>query len=238
MSSSTAKTFLFAGILCLSCSLLLTAAATGLKGFQERNIAVDKHKNILEAVGAIGPDSRPSAEEIETLYKETIRTLWVDSAGRVVSGDERSESDLPLYVYEKTGHLLAYVVPIDTRGLWGPIHGYLALDADGSTVRGFTVYQHQETPGLGGEIEKQWFEKEFQGKKIVNQQGKFVSVKIAKGQVDEVVPSGERENYVDGISGATMTGKFLSEGLADILAEYEPVAVRFRKHEPLRALKP
>jgi Na+-transporting NADH:ubiquinone oxidoreductase subunit C len=238
MSSSTAKTFLFAGLLCLSCSLLLTAAATGLKGLQERNVAIDRHKNILAAVGAIDSGSRPSTEEIETLYKETIRTLWVDSAGRVVSGDERSESDLPLYVYEKSGTLSAYVVPIDTRGLWGPIHGYLALDADGSTVRGFTVYQHQETPGLGGEIEKQWFQKEFQGKKIVNEQGEFVSVAVAKGQVNEVVPPRKRENYVDGISGATMTGKFLSEGLADILAEYEPVAVRFRKHEPIKVLKP
>ena len=234
MSSNTAKTFLFAGLLCLSCSLLLTAAATGLKGFQERNIAVDKHKNILEAVGAIGSDGRPSDEEIEALYKKTIRTLWVDPAGRIVADTERRTSDLPLYVYEKSDAVSAYVVPIDTRGLWGPIYGYLALEADGSTVRGFTVYQHQETPGLGGEIEKQWFQKNFQGKKIIDQQGDFVSVSVAKGQVDEVVPSGRREHYVDGISGATMTGKFLSEGLADILAAYEPVSVRFRKNDPIQ----
>ena len=107
------------------------------------------------------------------------------------------------------------------------------MDADGSTVRGFTVYQHQETPGLGGEIEKKWFQKNFQGKKIVNEQGEFVSVSVAKGQVEEVVPSGKKEHYVDGISGATMTGKFLSEGLADILAVYEPVSVRFRKNDPI-----
>jgi Na+-transporting NADH:ubiquinone oxidoreductase subunit C len=225
-------------VLCLVCSLLLTAAATGLKRFQERNVAVDRHKNILLAVGALAEDAPPTAREVEALYKETIRTLWVDSAGRVVSGDERSQSDLPLYVYETGGKVAAYVVPIDTRGLWGPIHGYLAVDADGSTVRGFTVYQHQETPGLGGEIEKAWFQKNFKGKKIVDQEGDFVSVKVAKGQVDEVVPSGRRENYVDGISGATMTGKFLSEGLADILAEYEPVAVRFRKHEPIKGFQP
>ncbi len=236
--SNAARTFVFAGVLCLVCSLLLTAAATGLKRFQERNVAVDRHKNILLAVGALAEGARPAAEEIESLYRETIRTMWVDSAGRVVPQSERSRSDLPLYVYETGGRLTAYVIPINTRGLWGPIHGYLAVDADGSTVRGFTVYQHQETPGLGGEIEKQWFQKEFQGKKIVNQQGEFVSVKVAKGSVDEVVPSGKRANYVDGISGATMTGKFLSEGLADILAEYEPVAVRFRKNEPIKGLEP
>jgi Na+-transporting NADH:ubiquinone oxidoreductase subunit C len=35
---------------------------------------------------------------------------------------------------------------------------------------------------------------------------------------------------VDGISGATLTGKFLSEGLKDILLDYEPVSVQFRQN--------
>jgi Na+-transporting NADH:ubiquinone oxidoreductase subunit C len=37
---------------------------------------------------------------------------------------------------------------------------------------------------------------------------------------------------VDGISGATLTGRFLSEGLHDLLRAYEPVAVQFRRYEP------
>jgi Na+-transporting NADH:ubiquinone oxidoreductase subunit C len=39
-------------------------------------------------------------------------------------------------------------------------------------------------------------------------------------------------NYVDGISGATMTGKFLTSGLKEILQEYEPVAIQFRHKNP------
>ncbi|MCF8052095.1 MAG: FMN-binding protein [Desulfobacterales bacterium] len=230
--SNAARTFIFAGLLCLVCSLLLTAAATGLKSFQERNVEVDRQKNILRAVGAVDPESRATPEEIESIYEKKIRRIWVDSAGRIVSEAERSKSDLPLYVYQEADRILAYVVPINTRGLWGPIHGYLAIEDDGSTIRGFAVYQHQETPGLGGEIEKRWFQENFKGKKIVNQNGKFVSVAVAKGEVKEVVPPEKRRNYVDGISGATMTGKFLSEGLADILAEYEPVSVCFRKNSP------
>jgi Na+-transporting NADH:ubiquinone oxidoreductase subunit C len=228
--SSAVKTFVFAGVLCLVCSLLLTAAATGLKQIQERNVAVDRHRNILRAVGALDPESRPAPEQIESLYEEKIRRLWVDSAGKIVSGAARSASDLPLYVYEEDDAVLAYVVPINTRGLWGPIHGYLAIEDDGTTIRGFTVYKHQETPGLGGEIEKRWFQENFEGKKIVDQGGDFVSVAVAKGDVQEVVPSAKQKHYVDGISGATMTGRFLSEGLADILADYEPVAVRFRQN--------
>jgi len=230
--SNAARTFVFAGLLCLVCSLLLTAAATGLKTYQERNVEVDRQKNILMAVGAVKEDGRPSAERIQTLYAETIRRVFVDSAGRIVSESEQAASDLPLYVYEKGGKISSYVVPIDSRGLWGPIHGYMALEADGSTIRGFTVYQHQETPGLGGEIEKDWFQENFVGKKIVDRSGDFVSVSVAKGDVEEVVPAEKRSHYVDGISGATMTGKFLSEGLADTLADYEPVSIQFRKNSP------
>ena len=230
--SNAARTFVFAGLLCLVCSLLLTAAATGLKTYQERNVEVDRQKNILLAVGAVEEDGRPSAEQIQALYQEAIRRVWIDSAGRIVSESERTASDLPLYIYEKGGMISAYVVPIDTRGLWGPIYGYMALEADGSTIRGFTVYQHQETPGLGGEIEKEWFQENFVGKKIVDRSGDFVSVSVAKGDVEEVVPEEKRAHYVDEGSGATMTGRFLSEGLADTLADYEPVSIQFRKNSP------
>ena len=122
----------------------------------------------------------------------------------------------------------AYILPIDTRGLWGKIKGYLAVAEDGATITGFTVFSHAETPGLGGEIEKRWFQKNFIGKKIVDRAGQFVSISVAKGKVGETVPEDRRANTVDGISGATLTGKFLTAGLKSILSDYEPVSVRFR----------
>ena len=42
------------------------------------------------------------------------------------------------------------------------------------------------------------------------------------------MPDDRRVNMVDGISGATLTGKYLTTGLKDILLEYEPVSLRFR----------
>ncbi len=223
------KTIVFAFVLCLVCSLLLTAAATGLKKRQVQNVLVDRHRNILMAVGLIGDNQHPAARSIEELYRAKIKELWVDSAGAIVPPDRRGPADLPLYVYYEGKSIEAYVVPIDTRGLWGQINGYLAIDKDGSTIRGFTVYHHSETPGLGGEIERSWFRKKFVGKKITDQQGRFVSIAIAKGSVEQVVPEAHRINYVDGISGATMTGRFLTSGFKDILRNYEPVAVRFRQ---------
>ena len=66
-------------------------------------------------------------------------------------------------------------------------------------------------------------------KKIVNTAGDFVSVAVAKGAVKDQVAPDRRANYVDGISGATLTGRYLSRGLETILREYEPVSVKFRK---------
>lgn len=229
--SGNLKSVIFAIVLCVVCSVLLTAGSTGLKSYQQRNIAVDRHKNILLALGIINDARSTDSVRIEELYRNNVENLWVDHHGRIIPAEQHTAGDLPLYTYIKDNAVQTYAVPVDTRGLWGAIHGYLAIENDGVTIRGFTVYKHSETPGLGGEIESRWFRKNFQGKKITDQQGRFVSIGIAKGKVAEVIPKSEQSNYVDGISGATMTGKFLSAGLKEILQDYEPVAVNFRHHE-------
>ena len=225
------KSIVFAALLCVVCSVLLTAASTGLKPLQQRNIAVDRHKNILRAFGVIQEGEAADARRVESLYGQYVQSRWVEADGTLLTEARRTATALPLYIYVKDGAVRAYAVPIDTRGLWGAIHGYLAVDNDGTTIRGFTVYQHQETPGLGGEIESRWFRKNFKGKKLTDQNGAFVSISVAKGKARDVVPAVKQPNYVDGISGATLTGKYLTLGLKQILREYEPVAVEFRHRE-------
>ena len=229
--SGSLKSLLYAAVLCIVCSLLLTAASSGLQPFQERNVLLDRQRNILAAAGLVAEGKRMSAADIEALYGRHIRPLRVDAAGRVLFDPEPSRESLPLYLVIIDGDRVeGYIVPIDAKGLWGPINAYLAFDDDGATVKGFTVYRHAETPGLGGEIEKKWFRDNWVGKKIVTRQGKFVSVGVAKGRVEEMMPADKREHYVDGISGATQTGKYLAAGIRDTLSQYEPVAVKFRKN--------
>jgi Na+-transporting NADH:ubiquinone oxidoreductase subunit C len=229
--SKNAKSIVFALVLCLVCSLLLTAASSGLRSYHQKNIATDMHKNILKSVGLIDDDMRLTAAEIETLYQETIRSVWVDETGMIISEKDRTPQSLPIYLFIRKSDIESYIIPIESRGLWGKIYGYLAVADDGSTVRGFTVYQHSETPGLGGEIEKRWFQKNFEGKQITDHQGGLVSVSVAKGAVKDIPSSDQQAHYVDGISGATLTGKFLTSGIKDVLTQYEPVSVRFRKNE-------
>jgi Na+-transporting NADH:ubiquinone oxidoreductase subunit C len=232
--SDSVKTILFATVLCLVCSLLLTTAATGLKVYQRENALVDRQKNILKAVGAVDPAQRYSGDAIKSLYRDHIKCVSVDEKGEVLSADTRAQQTIPLYLYLEGDQTQAYILPVNSRGLWGRIYGYLALETDGSTIAGFSVYKHSETPGLGGEIENQWFERNFVGKRIVDAQGDFVSIKIAKGAVADAVRKDLQPNYVDGISGATMTGKFLTQGLKDVLQTYEPVSIHFRNQGMLK----
>jgi len=233
--SERLKTIGFALALCLVCSILLTAAATRLKPLQAQNMQLDRKKNILLAISLMDASKTYDAAEINRLYDETIFQYAVDASGAIVDVSDKTRKPgddlLPIYlaVDREKNTIRSYIIPIDTQGLWGKIYGYLALKDDGSTIEGFTVYKHSETPGLGGEIENRWFQKNFVGKKIVDQNNHFVSVSVAKGIASDQVPDTKLPNFVDGISGATLTGQYLTKGLREILSEYEPASIRFRQ---------
>jgi len=229
--SNYIRSILFAAVLSMVCGSLLTLASTGLKEYQLKNIELDKNKNILKSVGLLNGEDAVSQETVEQLYSENIGQIWINVDGKIVPEHRKGKNDLQVYLFSQQGKIQAYIIPIHSRGLWGKISGYMAIKNDGATISGFTVYSHQETPGLGGEVEKKWFQKNFQGKKILDDQGNFVAIAIAKGSVKERIPESRQKNFVDGISGASMTGKFLSAGLRQTLTQYEPFSERFRKNE-------
>ena len=228
--SDTLKSIWFAAITALISSLLLTGASSGLKTYRLRNQSIDNQKNLLKSVGLIPKEVDYSGQEIEKLYRENIKSYRADASGRLATENAAEDKRRPLFLYVKNNAIQAYILPLHSRGLWGKIEGYLAVENDGRTVAGFSVFSHSETPGLGGEIETAWFQNNFRGKKIVDRDGRFVSIAIAKGVVAERVPPDSRANFVDGISGATLTGRFLSEGLRDTLLAYEDVSANFRNN--------
>lgn len=234
--NSKAHVIVFALVLSVVCSLLITAAATGLKDRQQENMDLDKKINLLRAAGLLDTGQKSGKQAINTLYDECIEEVVVDGQGRIMEAGK--PDGMHLYFVHARGlkndhnikDLAGYIVPINTRGLWGKIQGYLAFENDGQTVSGFSVFSHSETPGLGGEIESAWFQKNFKGKKILNSQDKFVSIGIAKGKAGDL-PKEEQENFVDGISGATLTGRYLSEGIKNTLMKYEGLSVAFRQKQ-------
>ena len=162
--SDNLTSIVFVLVTALVCSLLLTGFSTGLMVPKQRNIQTDRQKNILEAVGLLTREQTADWQAIERLYAEHIRCGRVDRNGQVMPDTAASEGLLPVCFQVRDGQVAAYILPVETKGLWGTIKGYLAIENDGATVTGFTVYSHQETPGLGGEIEKAWFQHNFKGK--------------------------------------------------------------------------
>ncbi len=225
--NSKKNVILFALLTSVICSVLITLSAVGLKGFQDRNIELDRKINVLKAANIVG-EKKPDKDHINTLYETHIKEVSVDEQGKILSTD--IPQSLHLYIIQDDNMMTGYILPINTRGLWGKIQGYLAFENDGQTVSGFSVFSHSETPGLGGEIESNWFQKNFKGKKILNSQNKFVSVGIAKGKVKNM-PKNIQAHYVDGISGATLTGKYLSTGIKQTLEKYEAVSITFRQKQ-------
>ncbi len=95
-----------------------------------------------------------------------------------------------------------YILPLYGKGLWSTMYGFIALDKDLRTIRGFTFYEHGETPGLGGEVDNPKWKQIWQGKKAFDSKWDL-RIEVVKGMVD---PSDPNSKYkVDGLSGSTLT---------------------------------
>ncbi|MDA3843936.1 MAG: Na(+)-translocating NADH-quinone reductase subunit C [Candidatus Kapabacteria bacterium] len=105
-------------------------------------------------------------------------------------------------VKDASGTVEKYILPIYGKGLWSTMYGFIAMDKDLMTVRGFTFYDHGETPGLGGEVDNQKWKNSWKGKTAINENGEVV-IHVIKGQVNQEKP--EAISQIDGLSGSTLT---------------------------------
>jgi Na+-transporting NADH:ubiquinone oxidoreductase subunit C len=228
MSSNKKETnsFVFAVVMCLVCGFLLTFASVGLKDRQTQNKIVDQQKNILKSLGLL-PESKLSNADLQSLFSSKVKQYVVNADGELVQ--ESTGNDLKVYVIKSGEKISKYAIPFKAYGLWSWIYGYIAIEGDGNTVAGLTVYSHGETPGLGGECEKPWFQNQFVGKKITDKNGNFTSIGVVKGKVKEFIPNDDQDRYVDGISGSTITGKGIETYLKQELSKYEPFSQKLRQ---------
>ena len=222
--------------------LLLALAASALRERQQFNEEVNVKRNILMAVGVLDRDREMELDEIDAMYQESVQSFAVDPEGTIVEGVSGESLDLevelqdpdtsqhryPVFIATDAVGSTVYAIPVFGKGLWSTLYGYLALEADLETVRGMTFYAHGETPGLGAEIEQAWFQDNFVGKKIYDA-GALRTIQVVKGTVENRIQDpGERDYFVDGISGATITGRGVSNLLETKVALYEPFFRRVR----------
>jgi Na+-transporting NADH:ubiquinone oxidoreductase subunit C len=233
---STRYTFIFAVIVCVISAVLLSSFSEGLRPKQEMNAEMEVKKNILKAVVLKEPlNPKTTHEEIHKAYESQIEEVVIDKDGNVVEGkkpaDIKDQKDLyPLYIYKEGGQVVAYAFPIVGQGLWSTLYGYLALEADATTIRGITFYKHGETPGLGGEIEKDWFQKNFKGKKIWSQtENRLTPTAVVKGRAVDHYKDEKIDYHVDGITAATITGNGVTEMMEKWIKIYDAYFGKVRK---------
>ena len=216
--------FTFATVMVVVVGVLLSGLAISLKPFQEANVSMEKKQDILSTVGY--PKSETPREVANQLFGEVFKEQYaLKSDGSIADGIQpfdislaeelkKSESErvMPLYIAEKDGEKL-YVVPLRGNGLWGPIWGYVSLRQDLNTIYGASFDHKTETPGLGAEINKAFFQEQFVGKKVLD--GSSVSIEVVKANA-----SGDYQ--VDGISGGTITSKGVQSMIETCISFYVP----------------
>jgi Na+-transporting NADH:ubiquinone oxidoreductase subunit C len=224
--------FTFSAVMVVSVAIILSLMALLLQPRQDKNIEVEKKMNILSSINVAS-----TKEDAEKLYDNHIRELFViNTEGRHIEGVDaftvslRAEQKkpladqyLPVFIAVGDKGDTLQIFPLEGKGLWGPIWGYVSLKADMSTIVGVTFDHKGETPGLGAEINTTPFESQFIGKSLY-ENGAFVSVKVVKGGA----PPGNKHE-VDAISGGTITSKGLEAMVHDGLIKYEKYFNQNRK---------
>lgn len=216
---------------------MLAMANQLLKPRQQKMVELETKRQILSAVTDV---TKKKGNEILEFYDQTIKGIVVDINGKEVKKDKKGnpvvadkvnvaanykkppeERLYPVFIYHKPGDpkdVEAYILPVYGKGLWGPIWGYIAVDTDLNTIKGASFDHETETPGLGARIATKEVESRFKGKKIYDESGKLQSVVMLKG---EHHPESQLDaHHVDGMSGATLTGKGLNNMLKDYFQYY------------------
>jgi len=200
--NSNVYTILYASVLVVFVAVLLAFTSEGLRGFQKKNEANDKRKQILRSVNI-----SVSTAETEAKFKELIReSFLVNDKGQKVEGDAFTadaakmfaNNTFPVFVADIGGRK-KYVLAMYGAGLWGPMWGYVSVNEDGNTVFGTDISHQGETPGLGAEISTAAFCSQFSGKQLFKNDV-FKSIAIVKPGKTAL-----GQDYVDGISGGSIT---------------------------------
>ncbi len=201
------ETILVAGALCLVCSLLVSFTVVTLKEKQAKNKELDFKKNVLMSAGLI--KAGVSAEVVESTFSKIKTVIVDFETGEVTNAvdpktyDQNKAASNPkmnveipsdkdvaslntraryakVYLAQnESGEIEKVILPVRGKGLWSTMYGFLALDSDANTIKGFAYYSHGETPGLGGEVDNPAWKNQWIGKKIYNESGMW-NLKLLK----------------------------------------------------------
>ena len=225
--NSMTKTLLVPLVVALFSAVMVAGAAIALRPQYQANQERNRQQNILAAANLLQPgvsteslferveprvvdlatgdyalDIDPSTLERAVRDPSTLVTVPPELDAAFIK--ERSRYAVVYLLYE-ADRLQQIILPVYGYGLWSTMYGYVALESDANTIVGLRFYQHGETPGLGAEIDNPKWQDLWSGKKIYSDAGEPL-IEVVKGPVLSASRS-SAVHQVDGISGATLTGR-------------------------------
>lgn len=239
-TDSNIYTFIFAIVMVLVVGSLLAFVASSLKPTIVENQRYEKQQNILYAMGVHNNDgpndvSFISTENVGDQFNQYIKRQLVVQGGEVTENDEAYlidlakeealskradyEKRLPIFIGEKDGETY-YIVPMRGKGLWDAIWGFMSLNEE-FIVQGVFFDHKAETPGLGANINQRFFMDDFEGEHILDENGNFEGISVAKGNNDPLNQRKE-DHRVDAIAGSTITGNGITSMISSYLRTYLP----------------
>ena len=225
---SVANTLIVSITLSLVASVLVATAAIFLKPIQEQNESLYRQQIILDVAGLYAPgadigelfgnietrmveletgeytdDVDPDDFDAVVAAKDPALGVSIAAADDIATIRQRARY-APVYLVRDGGDVSQIILPVYGSGLWSTMLGFVSLDTDGNTVRGLRFYEHAETPGLGDQIDKPAWRSLWPGKKVFADDD-APRIEVVRGLVDSNSPDAIYQ--VDGISGATLTGR-------------------------------
>lgn len=257
MRFSTQYILGFAAAISIFCSIFVAGSAVALKDRQDLNAVVDKQKQVLKVAGLLTEDEEISASEVGKRFEANLVPRVVDmktgeyddSVDATTFDQERAAKDPemsekapagnPAKVQRIPNHALIYqlkddsgaiealILPVEGKGLWSTLKGFIALAPDTTTVIGLTFYSHKETPGLGGEVDNPKWKALWPGRKVFDDSWN-PTLEVIKGQAG---PPADDPHRVDGLSGATLTSRGVTHLVQFWLGEaaFGPYLKNFRE---------
>jgi len=239
--NSNLYTIIFAAVVVTVSAILLAVAVMLLKPAQERNKRQEKMTDIMYTVGlnnevltgkAAAEGLQLNYKTIEKYFKKYFVKQYALKADGTIDANvnafdinlktelkkPENEQRYPIFIANIDGKKY-YVIPLFGKGLWDDIWGYIALNEDLNTVKGVKFGHKGETPGLGAEITKRWFEKQFEGEQIFDKDGTFKGIVLSKTNKDPQ-NTDKADHEVDAISGATLTSNGVTNMIQERLKHY------------------
>lgn len=224
-TNSNTYIIVYSSIVVIIVAFLLAFVSKALEPASLANERIDKKKQILASLNIRNINNNEVEEQYNKCisYDKIIRSDGSvvdegnnkDGAGFKVNMKDISDENLPVYYCYIDGQT-KYVIPLNGKGLWGSIWGYIALNEDKSTVFGAYFSHASETAGLGARITEQSFQDQFIGKKLFKEGDENILLSVVKKR-----DAGQEDYQCDGISGATFTNVGVSDMIHDCLTKYK-----------------